>query len=170
MRNGNNLKRSRRRGRKLKNKTFFILYSVLLAALCIVGSALFVKCARERDKHEVKVTHTSDTIVVTKTDKVYVDRVQWLPGKIDTVFVFNGSDSLMVSGYARDTIWLERVELKLVTRDTIIHDTIIIDKVVEKGLSHWGLGMNAGINATWGVINRKFDIGPSFGFGVIYKF
>ena len=152
-----------------KFKWSLVIYTALVAGLCFLGSALFVTC-NNKGKVVEKVRHTTDTVVVRKTDKVYVDRVHWLPGKIDTVFVFNGTDSLIVSGYAKDTIYIEKLEMQLVTRDTVIHDTTVIERTVDKQLKHWGVGVSAGFGGFYALNAKKFDAGPYLGLGFTYKF
>ena len=36
--------------------------------------------------------------------------------------------------------------------------------------SHWGFGLGVGVGAQYGIINKKFDIGPQLMCGVMYKF
>lgn len=147
-----------------------VVYTLLVALLCILGSALFVKCNSKPEVIKERHTHSTDTVVVTKTDIQFVDRIQWLPGRIDTVFVFNGTDSLSFTGYAKDTVYIENIVMKLITRDTIIRDTITIEKTVDKPIKHWGFGVMAGMSAMYGITTRKFDAGPSLSVGVVYKF
>ena len=144
-------------------------YTVLIAAICILSSIVFVQC-NNKEKHQVDVVHKTDTIVKRKVDSVFVDHYYRLPGRIDTVFVFNNSDSVLIKGYSKDTIYIEKFEMRVITRDTIIKDTIMIKTTVDKQIKHFGFGFSAGFSATYGVINKKFDVGPSVGVGVIYKF
>jgi hypothetical protein len=144
-------------------------YTILIAAICILSSVVFVQC-NNKEKHNVEVVHKTDTIVKRKVDSVFVDHYYRLPGRIDTVFVFNDSDSLLIRGYSKDTIYIEKFEMRVITRDTIIKDTIMIKTTVDKQIKHFGFGFTAGFAGTYGVVNKKFDVGPSVGVGIIYKF
>lgn len=145
--------------------------AVVLAAVAagIFVGALIARCTRRIVVQE-KVVHTTDTVVVRKTDSIFVDKVHQLPGRIDTMFVFNGTDTLYLEGYAYDTIYIDSMVMKLVTRDTIIHDTTIIERTVDKKIRHCGVGVSAGISAIYGIRSRKFDVGPGVTVGFIYKF
>lgn len=150
-------------------KWALVIYTVLVAGLCLLGSALFVTCNNKTKVKEV-IKHKTDTIVVRKTDKVFVDSIVWMPGKIDTVFVFNGTDSVILSGYAKDTIYIENFQMQLITRDTVIHDTTVIERTVDKQIKHYGIGITAGVSAIYGLTTKKFDVGPGVMVGFTYKF
>lgn len=153
-----------------KTNWFILLgYTILIVAICILSSVVFIQC-NNKQKENVRVEHKTDTIVQRKVDSVFVDKYYRLPGRIDTIFVFNDTDSLLIRGYAKDTIYIEKLEFKVITRDTIIKDTVFITKTIDKQIKHFGFGFNAGVSATYGIVNKKFDVGPSVGIGVIYKF
>lgn len=146
-----------------------IIYTALIVAICILSSIVFVKC-NDKEKVVTTVEHITDTIVERKVDSIYIDRYFQLPGKIDTVLVFNNTDSILISGYALDTVYIEKLKIVSIARDTIIHDTIIITNTVDKQIKHFGFGIQAGFSAVYGLNSKKFDCGPSVGIGVIYKF
>lgn len=150
-------------------KWALVIYTALVVGLCLLGSALFVTC-NNKTKLVEKITHSSDTVVVRKSDTVHVDHVKWLPGRIDTVFAFNGTDTVYISGYAKDTVYIENLEIQLVTRDTIIHDTTIIERTVDKQIKHWGVGITGGFAGIYGLSSKKFDAGPGLMVGFTYKF
>ena len=146
-----------------------VIYTVVIAALCFMSSALFVKC-NDKQKIITKIEHVTDTIVKRDVDSIYVEKYYKLPGKIDTVLVFNDRDTIIVSGYALDTVYIENLEIVSITRDTIIHDTVTITNTVDKQIKHFGFGVHAGFAAIYGLNSKKFDFGPSVGVGFIYKF
>lgn len=146
-----------------------MIYTALIVAICILSSVVFVKC-NDKEKVVTTVEHVTDTIVERKVDSVYIDGYFQLPGKIDTVLVFNNTDSILISGYALDTVYIEKLKIVSITRDTIIYDTIIITNTVDKQIKHFGFGIQAGFSAIYGLNSKKFDCGPSVGIGVIYKF
>lgn len=150
-------------------KWIVLVYTLFVMAICILSSALFVKC-NNKEVTTTKIEHVTDTIIQSKTDSVFVDRYYKLPGRIDTVFVFNNTDSVLIRGYAKDTIVIEKLELQTILHDTIIKDTIVITKTVDKQIKHFGFGVQAGFAAVYGLNGKKFDCGPSVGIGVIYKF
>lgn len=150
-------------------KWALVIYTVLIAGVCLLSSALFVTCNNKSKVKEV-VKHTTDTVIVRKTDKVTVDSIVWLPGRIDTVFVFNNSDSVLLSGYAKDTIYIKDLQIEVITHDTIVHDTVLIERTVDKQIKHYGVGINAGIGATYGLLKKNFDFGPTVSVGFTYKF
>jgi hypothetical protein len=150
-------------------KWALVIYTVLVAGLCLLGSALFVTC-NNKTKVVEKITHTRDTVVVRKTDKVVVDSIVWLPGRIDTVFAFNNTDTVYLSGYAKDTIYIEDFQIQVITHDTIIHDTVLIERTVDKQIKHYGIGITAGMSAIYGLTTKKFDVGPGVMVGFTYKF
>lgn len=155
-----------------KNKSFkwiVLIYTAFIVAICLLSSILFVKC-NDKEKTTIKIEHVTDTIVDRKTDSVFVDHYYQLPGHIDTVFVFNNTDSVLVSGDTKDTIVIDNLEIRVITHDTIIKDTITITKTVDKQIKHFGFGVYAGFSAIYGLNSKKFDFGPSVGVGVIYKF
>lgn len=150
-----------------KHWALAIIITLALAGGILAGS-LFAKCGT-RERKTVKVERWTDTVVVTKTDTVVRDTVRWMPGRVDTLLAF-GTDTLYIEGYAVDTVFLRDVELRLVTHDTVIHDTVKITETIVKKRSHWGFGVTAGVAGTYGIVNRKFDVGPAVAVGVIYKF
>ncbi len=150
-------------------KWLVLIYTLLIMLICFLSSILFVKC-NDKATTVTKIKHVTDTIVKRETDSVYIDHYYKLPGRIDTVFVFNEKDSILLSGYAKDTIVIEKFELRTIVHDTIIKDTVFITKVVDKQIKHFGFGIQAGFSAVYGITTRKFDCGPSVGIGVIYKF
>ena len=157
----------------LKNKNISlwaaIIYTALIVIICILSSVVFVKC-NNKETQTTTVEYITDTIVQRKVDSVYVDRYFQLPGKIDTIVVFNNNDSILLSGYALDTVYIEKLKIVSISRDTIIHDTIIITNTKDKQIKHFGFGIQAGFSAIYGLNSKKFDCGPSVGVGVIYKF
>lgn len=138
-------------------------------AICFLSSILFVKC-NNKEQTKTTIEFKSDTLIQRKIDSVFIDHYYKLPGRIDTVFVFNEVDSLLIKGYSKDTIYIEKFEMKLVTRDTIIHDTITITNTVDKQIKHFGVGITAGFSAIYGINSREFDCGPGLSVGLIYKF
>lgn len=154
------------------NWKHLLLYTILVVLVCFFAGVSIVQCDRIRQKQPTPtVVHKTDTIVKEKRDSVVVNRITVLPGKIDTVFVFNNrTDSLFVSGMAHDTVVIEKLQLKLVTRDTVIHDTITITNYTEKKYSNFGFGLTVGVSGSYGLVHKKFDVGPSVGVGLIYKF
>lgn len=146
-----------------------LFYTLGIVTICFLSSVLFVKC-NDKSVVQTSVATKSDTVVVRKTDSVVVNKYYKVPGKIDTVFVFNKADSVLVSGYAKDTVYIENFKVQLITRDTLIRDTIIITKTVDKQIKHFGFGITAGFSAIYGLNSKKFDCGPSVGVGIIYKF
>lgn len=146
-----------------------VIYTILIAAICFLSSIVFVKC-NDKEKTVTKIEYITDTIIKRKVDSVYVDRYFQLPGRIDTVLIFNNKDSIEISGYALDTIYIEKLKIVSISRDTIVHDTIIITNTVNKQIKHFGFGFQAGFAAVYGLNSKKFDCGPSVGVGLIYKF
>lgn len=150
-------------------KWFVLIYTLIIATICFLSSALFVKC-NNKETIKTKVEHVTDTIVKRQTDSVYIDHYYRLPGRIDTLFVFNNTDSLLIQGLARDTVWIEQLKIQTIIHDTLIKDTVIITKTIDKQIKHFGFGVYAGFAAIYGLNSKKFDCGPSVGVGVIYKF
>lgn len=141
----------------------------MIVAICFLSSVLFVKC-NNKSVVQTTIETVSDTIVKRKIDSVFIDRYYKLPGRIDTVFVFNEADTVLVSGYAKDTVYIENFKVQVITRDTLITDTIVITKQIDKQIKHFGFGVTAGFSAIYGLNSKKFDFGPSVGVGVVYKF
>lgn len=150
-------------------KWIVLFYTAAIITICLLSSILFVKC-NNKETITTQIKHVTDTIVQRKTDSVFIDHYYKLPGRIDTVFVFNNTDSILIKGYAKDTIVIEKFELQTIIHDTLIRDTVFITNTVDKQIKHFGFGVYTGFAAIYGLNSKKFDCGPSVGVGFIYKF
>lgn len=153
-----------------KCKTILVLSSIIIILVILLFS--FVP-RKEKITTVVKVEHHTDTVVVRKSDTLFKEHTYFLPGKVDTVFVFNEFDSLFLNGIALDTVFIDSLVFNLITRDTIIRDTFFIEKTITKETikkQHLGFGVSVGIGGTYGVINKKFDVGPTVSMGLQYNF
>lgn len=152
------------------NKLTIICASIIMILIIL----LFSTCPRKTTTTVVtKIEHYTDTIVVRKEDTIFKEHTYFLPGKIDTLFVFNEVDSLFLSGIARDTIFIDSLVFKFVTRDTVIKDTFFIEKTITQKTTvkqHLGFGIGIGVGGTYGVIHKKFDVGPTINIGLQYNF
>ena len=152
------------------NKLILICASIIIFLIIL----LFSLSPRKTSTTVVtKIEHHTDTVVIRKEDTVFKEHAYFLPGKIDTLFVFNEIDSLFLSGIARDTIFIDSLVFKFVTRDTVIKDTFFIEKTITQKTTvkqHLGFGVGVGVGGTYGVINRKFDVGPTVNIGLQYNF
>lgn len=150
-------------------KWIVLFYTLAIVTICVLSSIVFVKC-NNKETVTTQIEHVTDTVVKRQTDSVYIDHYYKLPGRIDTVFVFNKTDSILITGYAKDTIVIEKFELQTIIHDTLIRDTVFITKTIDKQIKHFGFGFQLGFAAIYGLNSKKFDCGPSVGIGVIYKF
>ena len=50
-----------------------------------------------------------------------------------------------------------------------IESAVIDENMFKQDKKKWGLGVYAGFGASYGIINRKIDVGPSFGVSVNYN-
>lgn len=149
------------------NKKLF-LHIVIVIAVILCVAAIMHKCHRQTTT--TQIIHTTDTIVKRNVDSVFVPQYYQLPGKIDTIFVFNSTDTLFIQGTAHDTVYIENLDIRLVTHDTIIHDTFMQQTIIQQPVKHWGFGVTAGVGGSYGLIHRQFDVGPTISVGVMYKF
>ncbi len=152
----------------MNSKYWKVLNIIVFLFIVLMTASITYRCSTKNNK--VETVHITDTIVKRKIDSVYYNKFIQLPGKIDTVFIFNTYDSLIVSGYIHDTVYIENLQLKLITRDTIIKDSILIEKYITNKPKHFGFGITAGISGTCGCIHKQFDVGPSVTLGITYKF
>lgn len=145
--------------------------TIIVMVVVILGIATIMHCCKKQTEPTIVTEiHTSDTIVKRQVDSIFIPTYYHLPGKIDTVFVFNNTDTVIIQGFAYDTIYIENLDIQLVTHDTIIRDTFIQQIVYKEPKKHWGVGINAGVGGSYGLIHKQFDVGPYVGVGLIYRF
>lgn len=149
-----------------------ILFCSFIVIIIIVLLFTFIP-RKSKTTIVTKIKHVTDTVVVCKKDTVYNETVIFYPGKIDTLFIFNETDSLLISGITRDTVYIDSLSLTLITRDTTIKDTCFIETLIKQETikkQRFTFGINAGVGCTYGVLNKKLDVGPTISFGVNYNF
>jgi hypothetical protein len=155
--------------KEIRRNVELAVWVVIAAGILMFSWAMLHKCGA-RQKTVVKTEHWTDTVVVTKRDTVRQDSVVRLPGRIDTLVTFGGTDTLYIEGTAMDTVFIKELEFRIVTHDTVIHDTVKITETVDKKIRHYGFGVTAGAAAVYGLRTRKFDAGPGIMVGFTYKF
>lgn len=147
---------------------------------------------------ELKSKLGSSFITITKIEsKIEYDTIS-IPG--DTVIINNGQrlvkfsyndEWLSLSGetrldsiYSRTRLYNINIPVDLVVGTTKENKVFVETKnpylyinnisgavlVDTRKKSHWGLGLGIGIGAQYGLINKKFDIGPQVMCGVMYRF
>ena len=111
---------------------------LLVAAACVV-SLLFILAIAFRSCHECEVVEKtvvkvkSDTVYVETNDTIMIDHWWQEPARIDTFIVFKDNrDTLYITGIARDTVWIDSLQLNLVGSYPVIHDSVFIEKTIAK--------------------------------------
>lgn len=141
---------------------------ILVAAACVV-SLLFISAIVFRSCHECEVIEKtvvkvkSDTIYVETNDTIMIDHWWQEPSRIDTFIVFEENrDTLYITGIARDTVWIDSLQLNLVGDYPVIHDSVFIETTIREK-EHFS--MDVGICAYPSIKGLKSsDIGAKIGF------
>lgn len=127
------------------NKTGWI--TVALMVLLFFVLAIFSRTCKKCDEYEAKtiVRTKSDTVMVRTRDTMFVERYWKEPSRIDTFIVFeNSMDTLYITGVARDTIWIDSLNLDMHGNYMEIHDSVFIETTVyEKERFSMDLGVCA---------------------------
>lgn len=138
-------------------KIFWAAASVMLL---LFGSAIALgRCNREPEP-EIVIREKIDTVYVKTFDTVTIDHWWQEPSRIDTFIVFeNNLDTLYITGIARDTIWIDSLQLNLVGAYPVVTDSIFIEKTITKTEKFaFYAGADVGIMKEW-----KPDIGARVG-------
>lgn len=116
--------------------------SVLLLFCLILA---YKKCKGPDVEFRTVVRTKSDTVMVRTRDTMFVERYWKEPSKIDTFIVFeNSMDTLYITGVARDTIWIDSLNLDMHGNYMEIHDSVFIETTVyEKERFSMDLGVCA---------------------------
>lgn len=152
------------------------IYGVVISVIFILSLIFNIyQCSSNKEDVEIETVYNyKDSIIITKKDSIIFKTI-YNPniGKsIDTIFVFNDKDTLEVSGILKDTLNIDSLILTLETRDTVFIDTTFtsIQHIKLPKEKKWGFGVTIGVSATYGLLYKKIDIGPSVGVGITYKF
>lgn len=111
---------------------------ILLTAACIVslffiGIFTFKTCKKQNIIEKTIIKVKSDTIYVATKDTITIEHWWQEPSKIDTFIVFKENrDTLYISGIARDTLWIDSLQLNLIGNYPIIHDSIFIEHIIQE--------------------------------------
>jgi len=140
-------------------KKIFLAAAVFLLLLLFffITWSLFLKS----DKDKVtKIIVKSDTMYVKTIDTVEIEKWYHEPSRIDTFIVFeNNMDTLYITGIARDTLWIDSLQLNLVGAYPVITDSVFIENTITKTEKFsFYAGADVGMMKEW-----KPDVGIRLG-------
>ena len=152
------------------------IYGIIISVIFILSLIFNIyQCSSSKEDVEIETVYNyKDSIIITGKDSIIFKTI-YNPniGKpIDTILVFNGKDTIEISGILKDTLNIDSLILTLKTRDTVFIDTTFtsIQHIKLPKEKKWGFGITIGVSTTYGLLYKKIDIGPSIGIGVTYKF
>jgi len=111
---------------------------LLVAAACVVSllfiSAIAIRSCKKCEVVEKTIVKVkSDTIYIETNDTITIEHWWQEPAKIDTFIVFEENhDTLYITGIARDTIWIDSLQLNLVGNYPVIHDSVFIETTIRE--------------------------------------
>lgn len=113
----------------------------VLLLFCLILA--YKKCKGPDVEFRTVVRTKSDTVMVRTRDTMFVERYWKEPSRIDTFIVFeNSMDTLYITGVARDTIWIDSLNLDMHGNYMEIHDSVFIETTVyEKECFSMDLGV-----------------------------
>ena len=169
-----------------KGKAIAILVAVIACALLIAGMTGFV-CYKAGQRHApigqrdtvVKVEVIRDTLTVVKPeyitqrviDKVLVPVVDTLQVHDTTYISMDVEQKVYADSNYRAVVSGIRPsldEISVYPETKIVTQTVT--EYVQRKPTRFGVGFQVGFGASYGIINKKVDVGPYIGLGVSYNF